>query len=131
ATALWARRAIRWLREPASIATAMDASDDGRVCKEMGKTRMKGPARLACALLLFLIAWTAPDAAADAGAGGEGIQAAIDHHELRIDFPAAMQAWDNAGGGLVDLQPALPLECHWASDTRLACRPGDDARFAL
>ena len=93
---------------------------------------MNGLAWIGRALLFFVIGWAAPEAAADAGAGGEDIQAVIDRHELRIDFPAAMQVWDNAGGrGLVELQPALPLECHWASDTRLSCRPGDETRFAL
>lgn len=93
---------------------------------------MKGPARLACTLLLSVIAWGLPAAAAGADAAGHGVQAVIDRQELRIDFPEAMQAWDNAGGsGLVGLQPALAVECHWASDTRLSCRPGDEARFAL
>ena len=93
---------------------------------------MKGLAWAGRALLFFVIGWAVPGMAADPGAAGQAIQAVIDRHELRIDFPVAMQVWHEGGGhGRVQLQPALLLECHWASDIRLSCRPGNEARFAL
>ncbi|MBF6023375.1 alpha-2-macroglobulin family protein [Lysobacter niastensis] len=50
---------------------------------------------------------------------------------LVVDFAESIQTWDNpVGGSLIALQPDLPRSCHWASDTRLACRFDRDAAKA-
>ncbi|BDU15081.1 MG2 domain-containing protein [Lysobacter auxotrophicus] len=42
--------------------------------------------------------------------------------QLVIDFPQAVQAWDNrVGDAGVRLQPDQPRTCRWDSETRLAC----------
>lgn len=89
---------------------------------------MKGSILLALGLLL---AGSGPCAAAAGNDGASGIEAGFSWGELGIDFQAPMQTWNTPReDGLVRLQPALPVQCHWSSDTRLACRPEGEAGFA-
>jgi hypothetical protein len=82
-----------------------------------------------CALAL-LVGWGVVVGSAEAAmpAGGATAQWST-KRVLYIDFARSMRTWDNDAPG-VRLTPALPVTCHWASDTRLACTASRDSRGA-
>jgi uncharacterized protein YfaS (alpha-2-macroglobulin family) len=52
-------------------------------------------------------------------------------YELVLEFPQPMQTWQNERrSDVVTLQPALPVQCAWGSDTLLSCEFEGEARPA-
>lgn len=90
---------------------------------------MKGTTRRVAAILLLFAAATAapavaaaPDIRADFRSG----------RALVLQFTQPMQTWENERrADVVTLQPALPTQCAWDSDTQLSCAFQGDARPAL
>ncbi len=81
---------------------------------------------LALSMLPGFVA-AAPEGAEAAEAGD--IEASFRYgHLLEIRFPEPMQVWSNARDAvMVRLEPALPVECNWSSDTSLQCNAAGEA----
>ena len=87
--------------------------------------------RLAWGLLALVLPWAAPSHAADEAADAAAPRAGFEYGRLRIDFPQAMQTWENARrDDVVRTVPDLRPSCYWSSDTQLDCRFAEDAEPA-